>query len=71
MTSEPLWTVDDVAAFLKVSKAWVYKRASSGELPCRHLGGLRRFEPAAIRRYIQGERAGSVVPLVQSSSPGS
>jgi excisionase family DNA binding protein len=63
--TEPLWTVDDVAAYLKISKAWVYKRAASGELPCLHLGGRRRFKPEAVRRFSEGERTGSVVPLVR------
>ena len=52
---EALWTVSDVASYLKVSRAWVYDRAARGELPCVHLGGLRRFRPSAVVAWI-GER---------------
>jgi excisionase family DNA binding protein len=62
---EPLWTVADVAAFLKTSKKWVYHHASTGRLPCVHVGGLRRFEPAAIRAWVDANRAGSAQPLAK------
>jgi integrase len=35
--------------YLKVSRSWVYQRAESGQLPCLHLGGLIRFDPAFVR----------------------
>lgn len=49
---EPLWTVDDVARFLSMSKQWVYKHAELGTLPCVRLGASLRFEPAAVRGYV-------------------
>jgi predicted DNA-binding transcriptional regulator AlpA len=52
---EPLWEANDVAAFLVASRSWVYHRAASGELPCLRVGGLLRFEPAAIRAFAHGE----------------
>jgi excisionase family DNA binding protein len=54
---EPLWTAQDVAAFLRVSRSWVYHRAEAGELPCLRIGALLRFDPARIRAYAQGETA--------------
>lgn len=50
---DALWTADDVAAYLKVSRSWVYHRAESGELPHLRVGGLLRFQPDEIRAYPQ------------------
>ncbi len=47
-----LWTVADVAEFLRVSRSWVYRQAAAGVLPCIQVGGLLRFEPAGIRRFV-------------------
>lgn len=52
---EGLWDANDVASFLKVSRSWVYLKANAGELPCRRIGALLRFEPDAIRAYVRGE----------------
>ncbi len=51
---EPLWDADDVALFLKASRSWVYHRAEAGKLPCLRIGGLLRFQPAAIRAFVGG-----------------
>jgi excisionase family DNA binding protein len=62
---ERLWTASDVAAFLRVSRSWVYHRCESGELPCIRIGALVRFDPVQIRAYARGERppAAKVIPL--------
>jgi len=52
---EALWTVADVAAYLRVSRSWVYHRAEVGELPCLRIGALLRFDPTRIRAYARGE----------------
>lgn len=65
-TPEPLWTVADVARFLSMSTQWVYKHAELGTLPCVRLGAALRFQPEAIRRYVEAKarRIGpSVVPF--------
>lgn len=54
---EGLWDANDVAKFLKASRSWVYQRAQAGQLPCVKIGGLLRFEPAAIRAFIRGQSA--------------
>jgi len=44
--AEALWTANDVAAFLRVSRSWVYHRSESGDLPCLRVGGLsKRLAP--------------------------
>jgi excisionase family DNA binding protein len=57
-SDEGLWTVADVARYLKASRSWVYHRAESGELPCLRVGGLLRFDPEAIRAYARGQPVG-------------
>jgi predicted DNA-binding transcriptional regulator AlpA len=52
-----LWDANDVAHYLKVSRSWVYHRAEAGLLPVRRVGGLLRFDPAAIRAFAIGEAA--------------
>ena len=68
--SESLWTARDVAAFLKTSTKWVYHHASTGTLPCVHLAGFRRFEPSAIRAWVEVHRAASARPGAHAGSLG-
>jgi excisionase family DNA binding protein len=60
-----LWTVAEVAAYLRVSRSWVYHRAAAGLLPCLHIGALLRFEPDAIRAYAQGEAQQALIPAAK------
>ena len=54
-----LLTIDEVAALLKVSKSWVYehtrKRGTprSGRLPHVKIGKYVRFEPRAVREFVE------------------
>ena len=52
---QPLWDARDVAAFLKVSRSWVYHKAEAGMLPCLRIGGLLRFDPQKIRELVLGD----------------
>lgn len=64
-----LWDANDAARYLKVSRSWVYQRAESGELPCLHVGGLIRFDPATVRAFARGEiQPTKVLPLSTSPS---
>ncbi len=56
-SSHSLWDANDVAAFLKVSRSWVYQRSASGQLPSLHVGGLLRFEPTTIRAWLHAKTA--------------
>lgn len=53
---EALWNALDVAAYLKVSRSWVYLHAEDGSIPSVRIGGLRRFLPDQVRAYARGER---------------
>ncbi|HYO70287.1 helix-turn-helix domain-containing protein [Archangium gephyra] len=70
LTEDSLWDANDVARFLKTSRSWVYQRAQAGQLPCLKIGGLLRFEPAAIRSFIKGQGANGrrVVPFPTNKS---
>ena len=54
-----LLTVEDVAALLKVSKSWVYEHTRSrniprsDRLPHVKVGKYVRFEPRALRAFIE------------------
>ena len=64
-----LWDANDTARYLKVSRSWVYQRAESGQLPCLHVGGLIRFDPATVRAFARGEiRPTKVLPFSTSPS---
>jgi predicted DNA-binding transcriptional regulator AlpA len=59
-----LLTVEDVAALLKVSRSWVYEHtrsrgtARTERLPYIKIGKYKRFDPLAVREFIQ-RRAGN------------
>jgi excisionase family DNA binding protein len=55
---EALWTVAEVAKLLRASRSWVYKLAESGDLPCIRIGALLRFDPAAIRVWLDSKASG-------------
>lgn len=50
----PLLTVSEVAAFLQVNPATVYRLADSGRLPCVRIGRALRFERSALLDRLRG-----------------
>ena len=58
---EPLWTVAEVAEFLRVSKSFVYHACAAGTFPCVRIGASVRFDPATIRAWVRGEHGVSKV----------
>jgi excisionase family DNA binding protein len=58
---EGLWTVADVAAFLKVSRSFVYQACAAKTLPHVRIGASLRFDPATLRAWVRGEHAGTKV----------
>lgn len=67
---EPLWDAKDVAAYLKVSRSWVYHEAESGLLPCLRIGGLLRFDPILVRNFARGDSSGGGKILTLPMKPG-
>lgn len=56
-TTEPLWTPKDLAAYLQVSRSWIYSAIQRGLIPHAYFGGLLRFEPAKIRTWVESKAA--------------
>ncbi|MCC6810923.1 MAG: helix-turn-helix domain-containing protein [Deltaproteobacteria bacterium] len=52
----PLWDAQQVAKFMNVSRSWVYQRVEAGLIPHLRLGGLVRFEPEAIKKFVRHDR---------------
>jgi excisionase family DNA binding protein len=46
-----LWDANDVAAYLKVSRSWVYQKVAAGLVPYVRVGGLVRFVPECIKQF--------------------
>jgi excisionase family DNA binding protein len=55
---EPLVRAEAVARELAVAPRTVFVMAARGEIPCVRIGRAVRFDPRAIRRFI--ERGGTV-----------
>ncbi|MBI3241788.1 MAG: helix-turn-helix domain-containing protein [Chloroflexi bacterium] len=49
---ETLMTVRDVAKYLKVSPATVYKLVKEEKIPCHHIGRLWRFKRVEIDEWL-------------------
>lgn len=63
---ESLWTANEVKAYLNCSRTTVYTWAEAGTLPSLRIGGLLRFDPAAVRRWALGDSPGrpaTVTPI--------
>jgi len=49
---DPLWTVEDVAAFLKLQPETIRSMARRGELPGLKIGKVWRFQKHAISEML-------------------
>lgn len=58
MPDDIIMTLEEVAAFLKVSEQTVYELARSGDLPGRKVGReWRFFKPTLIQWFMQNEKS--------------
>lgn len=48
-----LWDANDVARYIGASRSWVYHQAEAGRLPCIRILGFLRFDPQAVRAFVQ------------------
>ena len=62
--AEPLWTLEDVASFLRVSTATVRRWTNAGLLPCYRVGGNRerRFVRGEVMAFIEAQRQPMAAP---------
>ena len=56
--SRPVWTVDDAARFLSVSRRQLYYLLEREGLPAVRVGTRLRFSPSELERYLEGHREG-------------
>lgn len=64
---EPLLTVEDVAAWFRVHRSWVYDEVEAGRLPFVRLGRQHlRFRRAELQQFLQ---ARSRQPLLRRPRP--
>lgn len=52
----PIWTIEEVAAFLKVTPRTIYRLAASKQIPAFKVGGSWRFSSADIELWIKNQR---------------
>lgn len=52
----PVLTIDDLAAYLQLSKSTLYKLAQEGALPGQKVGRHWRFHREAIDQWLRNER---------------
>ena len=64
---ENLWTVREVAEFLRVGRHSVYEMAKRGEMPSLRVGARVRFVPEEVRAWLDRQRAPR--PSVASIEP--
>jgi excisionase family DNA binding protein len=50
--TDPLWTVDDVAAYLKLQPETIRSMARRGELPALKIGKVWRFQKHIIHEML-------------------
>ena len=56
MESEHLLTPKEVSKWLSMSLPWVYKACEHGNLPFHRIGQAIRFDPGAIKAYLETRR---------------
>lgn len=52
---QAIFTLDELAAYLKVGKRTLYRLASHGEIPAFKVGGTWRFRQSEVDRWINDQ----------------
>jgi excisionase family DNA binding protein len=52
----PVMTVDEVAEYLRIPRASVYKLAQKGRIPCQKVGRHWRFRREAVDSWLDSSR---------------
>ncbi len=51
-----LWTVRDVAEFLKIHPKTIYEWVARGEIPFLRIGNRLRFSPTELTRWVSARK---------------
>jgi excisionase family DNA binding protein len=62
-TSRPLLTIRELAGWLRLSPASIYRLARAGEIPAMKVGGKWRFSQNSIERWILDRMADETAPI--------
>ena len=54
---EGMWTVDEAAQHLRVSKSWLYRQAAAGQVPVVRLGRSLRFRRTDLDAWATSTKA--------------
>jgi len=60
--SDNVFTVDELAVYLKIPKSTLYKLAQEGKVPGQKVGRHWRFRKAAIDHWLDVATEGNVSP---------
>lgn len=52
MADDTIFTVQELAAYLRMKPVTIYKHAKAGKLPCFKVGANWRFKKSTIDRWI-------------------
>lgn len=52
MAEDTVFTVQELASYLRMQPVTIYKHAKAGKLPCFKVGANWRFKKATIDRWI-------------------
>lgn len=52
MAEDTVFTVQEVASYLRMQPVTIYKHAKAGKLPCFKVGANWRFKKSTIDRWI-------------------
>lgn len=52
MAEDTVFTVQELAAYLRMQPVTIYKHAKAGKLPCFKVGANWRFKKSTIDRWI-------------------
>ena len=55
MPEDNLFTVQELAAYLRMRPVTIYKHAKAGKLPCFKVGANWRFKKTTIDRWISDQ----------------
>lgn len=63
LSTEPLWTVEEVASYLRLSPTTVRAMARRGDLPGRKVGRVWRFAPQVVKNFIHRQEPLQKTPV--------
>jgi excisionase family DNA binding protein len=57
-SGDQILTVGEVASYLRLSEATIYRMAKAGRIPGRRVGRSWRFSSQQIREWFRGQETG-------------